>query len=157
VQGNVYTGTDPTAKFTQDNTAAVYKPPVLLDSAGRIFGKAHPQYESYSVSQFISVKSYGAMGDGITDDTDALQVILFKYAECRIIFFDAGTYIVTNTLTIPPGTRMVGEAWSVISGKGNYFQDQHNPQVVIKVGTASGRNHGYDIFYCGTCGRSNPR
>ena len=40
----------------------------------------------------------------------------------------------TSTVTIPTGTRMVGEAWSVLSGKGPAFQDQDNPQVVFKVG-----------------------
>ncbi len=29
---------------------------------------------------------------------------------------------------------MVGEAWSVIAGKGSAFQDQSNPQVVVRVG-----------------------
>jgi glucan 1,3-beta-glucosidase len=29
---------------------------------------------------------------------------------------------------------MVGEAWSVIAGRGFFFQDQQNPKVVVKVG-----------------------
>lgn len=57
-----------------------------------------------------------------------------KYAGCKIIFFDAGTYIVTSTLTIPAGTQLVGEAWSVIAGSGSAFQDQANPQVVVRAG-----------------------
>lgn len=28
----------------------------------------------------------------------------------------------------------MGEAWSVIAGKGQAFEDQENPQVVVKVG-----------------------
>lgn len=40
----------------------------------------------------------------------------------------------TSTVTIPAGTRLVGEAWSVLAGKGPAFQDQDNPRVVIKVG-----------------------
>ena len=47
---------------------------------------------------------------------------------------DAGHYIVTSTVTIPAGTRLVGEAWSVLAGSGPAFQDQDNPQVVFKVG-----------------------
>jgi glucan 1,3-beta-glucosidase len=47
---------------------------------------------------------------------------------------DAGYYIVTSTVTIPAGTRLVGEAWSVLAGRGPAFQDQDNPQVIIKVG-----------------------
>jgi len=41
---------------------------------------------------------------------------------------------VSSTLTIPTGTRLVGEAWSVLAGKGPAFQDQENPQVAFKVG-----------------------
>ena len=40
----------------------------------------------------------------------------------------------TSTLVVPAGTRMVGEAWSVIAGKGKSFSDQENPQVVVRVG-----------------------
>jgi glucan 1,3-beta-glucosidase len=47
---------------------------------------------------------------------------------------DAGFYIVTSTLAIPAGTRLVGEAWSVLAGKGPAFQDQLNPRVVFQVG-----------------------
>ncbi|KAJ7131005.1 hypothetical protein C8R44DRAFT_731276 [Mycena epipterygia] len=39
-----------------------------------------------------------------------------------------------TTLTIPAGTQMVGEAWSVIAGKGSTFQDMNNPQPVVQVG-----------------------
>ena len=29
-----------------------------------------------------------------------------------VIYFDAGSYLVTNTLTVHPGTRIVGELWA---------------------------------------------
>jgi len=57
-----------------------------------------------------------------------------QYSGCKIIFFDAGTYVVTSTLQIPAGTQMVGEAWSVIAGKGSAFQSQTSPAVVVQVG-----------------------
>lgn len=133
-QGNVYSGTSPVGVFSQDSIAATHKPSMLLDSAGRVFGKMHPQYEEYSVRQFVSAKDHGALGDGLTDDTHAIQSMLQKFGGRRILFFDAGTYIVTSTITIPAGTRMVGEAWSVIAGKGKAFADQRNPRVVVRVG-----------------------
>ena len=40
----------------------------------------------------------------------------------------------TSTVTIPAGTRLVGEAWSVLAGRGPAFEDQDNPQVIFKVG-----------------------
>lgn len=59
-----------------------------------------------------------------------------QFAGCKIIFFDAGTYIVTSTITIPAGTQIVGEAWSVIMGSGSAFTDYNNPNPVIQVGTS---------------------
>jgi hypothetical protein len=37
-------------------------------------------------------------------------------------------------VTIPAGTRLVGEGWSVLAGKGPKFQSQSDPKVVIRVG-----------------------
>lgn len=78
VQGNVYTGTNPTGRFVQGSLTPPNKPSVLLDGSGRIFGKTHPQYAAYSPSQFVSVRSNGAVGDGNTDDTAAINNIIAK-------------------------------------------------------------------------------
>ncbi|TCD61973.1 hypothetical protein EIP91_007659 [Steccherinum ochraceum] len=134
VQGNVYSGNNPSKRYIQNNIGTIQKASNVLDSSGRIFGKSHPQYADYAVDQFISVKSQGAKGDGHTDDTQAIKNVLAKYAGCKIIFFDAGVYVVSSTITIPAGTQIVGEAWSVIMGAGNAFTDYNNPQVVVRVG-----------------------
>lgn len=133
-QGNVYTGMNSQHSFVRGNIPAPMKAQSLLDSSGRIFGRVHPQYEDYSVDQFVSVRTLGAKGDGRTDDTEALQSILNEYSGRRIIFVDAGTYYITGTLTIPAGTQLVGEAWSVIMGGGPAFADQKNPTVMVRAG-----------------------
>ncbi|KAI0949266.1 hypothetical protein AcW1_008932 [Taiwanofungus camphoratus] len=133
-QGNTYSGTSASGTFVQADISSISKPSSVLDSSGYIFGKTHPQYAEYSSSQFMSVKSQGAKGDGYTDDTEAIQNVFNQYAGCYIIFFDAGTYIVTSTITIPAGTQVVGEAWSTIMANGSYFQDYNHPQVVVRVG-----------------------
>ncbi|EIW85435.1 glycoside hydrolase family 55 protein [Coniophora puteana RWD-64-598 SS2] len=133
-QGNAYAGTDPNATFAQGNIYSAYKDPGLLDTNGMIFSKGHPQYADYAVDQIMSVRSQGAVGDGETDDTDAINAVFAKYAGCYIIFFDAGVYKVTDTIYIPAGSRVVGEAWSVIMGSGSEFDDETNPRVVVQVG-----------------------
>ncbi|CAK5279354.1 unnamed protein product [Mycena citricolor] len=132
-QGNVYHGNG-AGTFTQGSIPAPAKPAALLDSAGRVYGRGHPQYIGYALSQIVSVKDHGAKGDGVSDDTAALQSVFDTFAGCKIIFVDAGTYIVTSTLRIPAGSQVVGEGWSVIAGKGPAFADMNNPQVVVQVG-----------------------
>lgn len=134
VQGNVYMGQNPHPTYTANFVSPVPKSWSLLDSSGRVYGRGRPSYADYALSQIVSVKDYGAKGDGYTDDTEALQAVLDNYANCKIIFFDAGTYIVTSTLKIPAGTRIFGEAWAVIMGSGPTFEDMKKPSVVVQVG-----------------------
>ncbi|KAF4609561.1 hypothetical protein D9613_012297 [Agrocybe pediades] len=138
VQGNVYQGSNTQGVFTQGYTPAPHKARSLLDADGRIVSRTHPQYADHDVSDFVSARDFGAVGDGVTDDTKALQMLFDKFCTSKIIFLDAGFYIVSSTLTIPAGTRLVGEAWSVIAGKGQAFQDQKHPQVVVRIGEKGG-------------------
>lgn len=66
--------------------------------------------------QFASVLDFGAKGDGITDDTAAINRALYQLY-CREVnpqirrslFFPAGVYIVTGALKIPPYATLYGE------------------------------------------------
>lgn len=53
-----------------------------------------------------SVKSYGAVGDGTTDDSAAIQACV--NANCSI-FFPSGTYKVVTPITIPANKVLYGE------------------------------------------------
>ncbi|KIM34208.1 glycoside hydrolase family 55 protein [Serendipita vermifera MAFF 305830] len=135
-QGKIYSGSQSTGQYVQSNITPPSKPASLLDSTGKIYGSGRPLYESYSTDQFVSVKAKGAKGDGIQDDTAALQAIFDQYAGCKIIFFDAGSYVISDTLNIPVGTDMIGEMWSQILIKGTAFNDVNNPKVALKFGNA---------------------
>ncbi|QRV88543.1 exo-beta-1,3-glucanase [Ceratobasidium sp. AG-Ba] len=134
-QGNIYTGAGTNPKYVQTAINAPAKPRSLIDSTGKIFSKSRPQYVDYAINQFVSVKAEGATGNGLTDDSDALQAIFDKYSGCKIIYFDAGTYYVTKTIKIPVGSIIVGEIWSTVLGGGATFADQSNPTPVIQVGS----------------------
>ncbi|KAH8916408.1 carbohydrate-binding module family 52 protein [Atractiella rhizophila] len=141
VRGPTYTGTtlDSTSNSFSGNGAElpkIVKPSSLLANDGKIFSRARPQYETYSASNFASVRDAGAKGDGSTDDTAAIQAAFDKFAGCKIIYFDAGTYRVSDTITIPEGAIVVGEGWATIQGFGDKFKDETNPHVVVKVGNS---------------------
>ena len=62
------------------------------------------------LAQTVSVKDFGAVGDGITNDTVAFQnAINFTSSTGQNLFVPAGNYLVTSTLTIPEGTSISGE------------------------------------------------
>lgn len=98
------------------------------------FRKSRLPYRHSSLTKELSDHS-SVHGDGITDDSIFLNAILASNAaNCKISYFPYGVYIVKSTLLVPPGTRIVGEAWSVISGVGSNFNDANNPKPVIQVG-----------------------
>ena len=136
-QGQFYLDKSGKGVFQQgDMTVKPNKPSVLLDSTGAYFQRMKPQYESYSASDFVSVKSQGAKGDGKTDDTAVIQAILNNYAGCKIIYFPAGIYLLSSTVLVPAGSRIVGEVWSVLSATGSAFGDSTKPIPMIKVGNS---------------------
>jgi len=66
-----------------------------------------------------SVRDFGAVGDGVADDTAAINRALYQLF-CREVntqirrslFFPAGTYLVTDTIKIPPFAKLIGEGAS---------------------------------------------
>lgn len=68
------------------------------------------------LDDFANIRDYGAVGDGVTDDTDAINRALFDIycrntnAQVRRkIYFPAGVYVVTDVIKIPTYANLVGE------------------------------------------------
>lgn len=68
------------------------------------------------LDDFASVRDFGALGDGVTDDTVAINRALFELF-CRdldprvrrSLYFPAGVYRISDTILIPPFAKIVGE------------------------------------------------
>ncbi|KAI9710056.1 MAG: hypothetical protein M1812_007520 [Candelaria pacifica] len=110
------------------------KPAKLLNAQGAVFERAKPQYEECPVSAFISVKLYGAKGDGVTDDTEAIQKVLDSATQDQIVYFDHGAYVVSKTIKVPQNIRITGEIWPMIMASGTMFQNIDAPVPVFQVG-----------------------
>lgn len=64
----------------------------------------------------VSVKSFGALGDGVTDDTAAINRALYQLycrepipAARKTLYFPAGLYIISDTIKIPTYAMLAGE------------------------------------------------
>ena len=85
--------------------------------------------------EFVSVKDFGAKGDGSTDDTDAINRALYELY-CREVFvgvqralyFPAGHYMISDYIKVPPHASLLGE------GPSNTLIEQTaDPNVVTAV------------------------
>ncbi|KAK1776428.1 pectate lyase superfamily protein-domain-containing protein [Copromyces sp. CBS 386.78] len=141
-RGNAYTPNGP--REYEDRDQAYFPQPTTLKQNGKFYERPKPQYESYPAYAFLSARSYGAVGDGITDDTAALNH-LFQTAgntQGSVAYIDAGYYKVTDTVHIPGGVRAVGEAMAaVILGAGPKFSDINDPQPVVQIGKPGEAGH----------------
>lgn len=89
---------------------------------------------------FINVMDYGAFGDGSVDDTDAVQSALTD--ACKrgsAVFFPAGTYKITDTLTITEPIKMfgIGKRNSGALTKGSILYFVHTQTNCIEIGPMS--------------------
>lgn len=67
---------------------------------------------AYAEKNTSDVKTYGATGDGVTDDTTAIQAAInaINAAGGGTVFFPAGTYKITATLSLLENVRLFGHA-----------------------------------------------
>jgi hypothetical protein len=82
----------------------------------------------------LNVKNFGAKGDGVTDDTAAIQSLLNAHPNGqRIIYLPNGTYLVSKTLTWPAGTPGKGDDY-----KNTILQGQSERGVIIRLKDGAG-------------------
>ncbi|KFZ18590.1 hypothetical protein V501_01134 [Pseudogymnoascus sp. VKM F-4519 (FW-2642)] len=70
---------------------------------------------------FRNVVDYGAVGDGVTDDTKAITSAMNNGTRCgkgcngsttknAIVYFPPGKYLISSTIAMPFGTQVIGDA-----------------------------------------------
>ena len=98
-------------QYTYKGDAAGYTVQTGATSGTPVSQSIQSRLDSYAV-----ITDFGAVGDGSTDDTAAINRALAQLYTVqnntqvrRSLFFPAGTYIVTDTIVIPSFARMYGE------------------------------------------------
>lgn len=64
----------------------------------------------------VSVKQFGAVGDGVADDTAAIQLAINYAGIGASIFLPKGVYKINGTLYLKKGQILVGVGWSTATG-----------------------------------------
>lgn len=135
-----------TTAYTYKGDAAGYTVQTGVTPGTPVSQSLQSRLDSYAI-----VTEFGATGNGVTDDTAAINRALFQLY-CvqsntqvrRSLFFPAGTYKISNTLLIPPYAKLYGEGanssiiefvvelWAantayqtgelVVDGAGNYYR-----------------------------------
>ena len=88
-------------------------------------------YAKYVAQPVHNVKGYGAKGDGVTDDTAAIQAAVdaAEAAGGGIVFFPNGTYLTSSTLTVESSNvHLVG------AGKSSTLINYTGSAVAVQVG-----------------------
>lgn len=103
------------------------------------FEMPRPAFDSSAFTRVNAVIDLGVANNGVIDVTNSLQDAINKCAKANVVLFlPYGTYLISDTLVLPQGTRILGEAWSVImvgndiSGTSN-FADAAAPKAAIQV------------------------
>ena len=65
-----------------------------------------PQYDPDN-KNMLNIKDFGAVGDGVTDDTDAINLAL-THATNKILYVPKGVYLFSGTLHVHTGTKIIG-------------------------------------------------
>lgn len=100
--GEVVTGTMPT-------TTVLYTPQTLTDAQ-----KEQARQNIGAQNALITTpQMFGAKGDGVTDDTAAIQAAINGASE---IFIPEGTYKISSTISVPKNKRITGTIGTVITG-----------------------------------------
>ena len=97
--------------YTYQGEAGGYTVQTGITTGSPVTQSIQSRLDSYAI-----VTDFGATGDGVTDDTAAINRALYQIY-CRqtntqirrSLFFPAGTYLVTDTILVPPFAQLYGE------------------------------------------------
>lgn len=119
---------------------------VVFPSDSKIINAASTNIIFPSDSRIINVKDFGAKGDGISDDTAAIQKAILNTSDpqtnnpgSNLIYFPNGTYVVSQTLVwpkIPYFARILqgqSQDGAIVKLKDHAtgFSDPKNPKAVL--------------------------
>lgn len=109
---------------------------------------------------YLKATDYGAVGDGVTDDTEALEALFADAARLgKAAYIPSGTYMIRRPLTLKSGMEIYGDgdnsvikkfpaAWHKLTDaiKTNVYNDDEDHTITLKVDGISGYHVGDHCF-----------
>jgi len=119
---------------------------------------------------YLTATEYGAVGDGVTDDTSALEALFADAAESgKAVYFPAGTYMIRRPLTLKSGMEIYGDgensiikkipaAWHKLTDaiETGVYNDDEDHTITLKVDGISGYNVGDHCYISYSANPFNP-
>ena len=126
--------------FTKMNNAGEIQD--ILDS---IFTSGHIASLNVLKEQIINVKNFGAMGDGINDDTTPIQTAInYATTHGRCIYIPSGTYLISKTIDIK-GCTIIGSPVNHLGDSGAKIRCKTNDFIALRQADTSDLMSVFDI------------
>ena len=111
---------------------------------------------------FLSATDYGAVGDGVTDDTPALEALFADaFEQKRAVYIPTGVYLIRRPLTIRSGMEIYGDGPNSIIRKkpavwSQLAEEAEECDTTIHLRDVSGFSIGDHFFITRTASATNP-
>ena len=105
----IYTALASTTNIAQGDALIGFK----QSNASGVLSGAVGRTVHQKLQETVSVKDFGATGDGTTDDTSAIQAAL-NAGQNGAVYFPTGTYIVSSALTVNSFTHVFGSGYNAV-------------------------------------------
>lgn len=107
---------------------------VRYDDILKLSTSRNPSKNDYRLNANLNAKYFGAVGDGTTDDTGAIQYALnLAKTTGALVYLPCGKYLITN-IEIPENVTLLGENGKntpEIPGSVLYCTDRNNPAIIL--------------------------
>lgn len=112
------------------------------------------QAAAWCAPKSVNVRDFGAVGDGVADDTVAIQNALAAISEGGVVHVPAGAYVISDSLNVPHGGTLLGEGVRWENGNTQLWilEDGFSP-VVLSHGASV---KGMAIIYPNNMDNANP-
>jgi hypothetical protein len=146
----LYVNSDYSIRVMNKNGSVIYSAPVATDRVSADLVSYQPAGTGAvattvqaKLRETVSVKDFGAIGDGVTDDTAAIQAAInANYG--KSLFFPKGTYVLSD-LSVTQDIKFLGEPDSIL------FYKTNGTNALISVTGTSTNFASENLTYDGNC------